>query len=135
MIVAKEQKELISMTKTKSLIALGMFAFFLGLFLWWQNCGACLQKQDFLFMDSVKAALDSSDGRAKVEQIHSGEWKKVCVYSYINADFRKSGTPDKPKNIILNENRAVITDTYDESAILFDYGPNIDGARQIEIYR
>ena len=60
-----------------------LFSIVIGIFTWdWvASCGACLQEQDYKFMEKVKSKLKNTGDTVKVEDIHQGEWLKVCAAS------------------------------------------------------
>lgn len=102
------------------------------------ECGACLQQQDYEFMDRIQSHVEENGGLVKVSDIHPGDWKEVCVTKGgINYNLSLRATPEskeKSPTIIINKADPYITEAHDESAISFHYGKANDH-NLVELYQ
>lgn len=116
----------------KKFIGILLFAFVLIVSIsWFSWCGDCIKKQDMEMIEKINAHLKEIGDRIKVSEIYPGDWKEVCAYGegfddHILSPFLKEGDEYK----ILNDAHEYITDRYNESALIFNYGEN-----KFEIYR
>jgi hypothetical protein len=136
--VGIRMKKILSWLKYTFLIFFALFVCAIG-WLTINDCGPCLQEQDYAFMQTVKSNLKKVGDRVKLADIHPGDWIKVCATPG-GYDDNLAWTPDPDgeggtASIVLNGSYPYVTDAYDESAIIFYYGKNEDGLEQIEIFR
>ena len=110
-----------------------------AVYIWLADCKACMQEQDYIFMEKIKAVLHKEGDVVKVTDIHPGNWVEVCVnpggYNSNLASNRTPQNPDALSNIILNDADPYISEWYSESAVIFRYEPSENGQKRLEIYQ